>query len=303
MRVLVTGSAGRIGRAIYVRLAREMEVIGLDRAPATTVDVVGDICDPFLLRHALREIDAVVHVAGLHAPHVGHVADAEFDRINVDATATLVDIAARLGVQRFVFTSTTALYGAAGRHPTRAVWVDEELTPTPLTVYHRSKIAAEQALARSLRKAPLPITILRISRCFPEAAPHMAAYRLHRGVDARDVAEAHALALAETAPGLRRYVVSALTPFLPQDLDELLADAPAVLQRRAPALVEAFARRGWALPRSIDRVYSPQRAMDELGWKPRYGFDEVLRMLDDQSSEVLPPSRYQDMTRFSGEPR
>lgn len=303
MRVLVTGSAGRIGRAIYVRLARQAEVVGLDRIPATTVDVVGDICDPFLLRHALRDIDAVVHVAALHAPHVGHSADAEFERVNVHATATLADIAARLGVQRFVFTSTTALYGAASRHPTQAVWVDETLAPKPLSVYHRSKLAAEQALSRALRGTPLSITILRMARCFPEAATLMAAYRLHRGVDARDVAEAHALALAETAPGLRCYLVSGDTPFLPQDLDELHSDAAAVLRRRAPALVEAFARRGWPLPRSIDRVYSAQRAMHELGWKPRYGFDEVLRMLDDESSEVLPPSRYQDSTRFSGDRR
>lgn len=302
MRVLVTGSAGRIGRAVYIRLARDAEVVGLDRTPASTVDLVGDLGDPFLLRHALRDIDAVVHVAALHAPHVGHLADAEFDRINVQATAALVDIAARLGVQRFVFTSTTALYGAASRHPTRAVWVDEELAPAPLSIYHRSKLAAEQVLSQSLRNAPLPITILRMSRCFPEAAPLMAGYRLHRGVDARDVAEAHALALAETAPGLRRYLISGATPFLPQDLDELLADAPAVLRRRAPALVESFARRGWALPRSIDRVYSPQRAIDALGWKPRHGFEEVLRMLDDESSEVLPPKRHDDSRRFKPGP-
>lgn len=298
MRVLVTGSAGRIGRAVYVRLAREAEVVGLDRTPASTVDVVGDLCDPFLLRHALRNIDAVVHVAALHAPHVGHIAEAEFDRINVHATAALLDIAARLGVQRFVFTSTTALYGAASRHPTRAVWVDEELVPKPLSIYHRSKLAAEQVLSQFLRSTPLAITILRMSRCFPEAAPLMAGYRLHRGIDARDVADAHVRALAETAPGLRRYIVSGATPFLPQDLDELLADAAAVLRRRAPALVEAFARRGWNLPRSIDRVYSPQRAMDALGWKPRYGFEEVLRMLDDESSEVLPPMRHDDTGRF-----
>lgn len=298
MRVLVTGSAGRIGRAIYVRLAREAEVVGLDRTPASTVDVVGDLCDPFLLRHALRDIDAVVHVAALHAPHVGHSAEAEFDRINVQATAALVDIAVRLGVQRFVFTSTTALYGAASRHPTRAVWVDEELAPTPLSIYHRSKLAAEKVLGQSLRGAPLAMTILRMSRCFPEPAPLMASYRLHRGIDARDVAEAHALALAHTAPGLHRYIVSGATPFLPQDLAELHTDAASVLRRRAPALVEAFARRGWPLPRSIDRVYSPQRAMNALGWAPRYGFEEVLRMLDEESSEVLPPKRHDDKGRF-----
>ncbi|TDR46656.1 UDP-glucose 4-epimerase [Tahibacter aquaticus] len=290
MRVLVTGSAGRIGRAVYVRLARECEVLGLDRTPASTVDLVGDLGDQFLLRRALREVDAVVHTAALHAPHVGHTADAEFERINVHSTAALADIAVRMGIRRFVFTSTTALYGAASRHATQAVWVDEELPPQPTSIYHRSKVAAETVLAVAARNSAMSVTLLRMSRCFPEPAHLMASYRLHRGVDARDVAEAHALALRSETPGLRRFVISGATPFQTQDLAELLHDAPAVLQRRAPALVQAFAQREWRLPRSIDRVYSPALALRELGWKPRYGFEEVLRMLDEDSSEVLPPN-------------
>jgi len=105
------------------------------------------------------------------------------------------------------------------------------------------------------------------------------------------VAEAHALALLQTPPGLRRFVVSGATPFGPDDLRDLLHDAPTVLARRAPELVEAFVRRGWPLPTSIDRVYASARAMQQLGWQPRFGFDEVLKMLDDESSEVLPPQQ------------
>ena len=61
------------------------------------------------------------------------------------------------------------------------------------------------------------------------------------------------------------------------------------LRRRAPALVQAFTDRGWALPASIDRVYSPALAQRELCWLPRFGFADVLRQLDDASPEVLPP--------------
>jgi UDP-glucose 4-epimerase len=287
MRVLVTGAAGRIGRAVYVRLALDHEVVGLDRVPASTVNLLGDMGDPFLLRRALRDTDAVVHTAALHAPHVGVSADAEFERINVHATELLLDMAARQGVRRFVFTSTTALYGAASQQANRAVWVDEELAPRPVSIYHRSKLDAEVACATAARKG-MAVTALRMSRCFPEPAPLMAGYRLHRGVDARDVAEAHALALRDEKPGLRRFVISAATPFLAEDCAELRDNAPGVLARRAPQLVAAFAARGWALPRSIDRVYSPALAMQVLGWQPRYGFDEVLRQLDEQSSEVLP---------------
>lgn len=124
----------------------------------------------------------------------------------------------------------------------------------------------------------------------------MAVYRLHRGIDARDVADAHAHALLVPQPGFRMFVVSGATPFLPQDTERLQCSAPAVLEQRAAELVVAFEWRGWQLPTSIDRVYTPARAMNELGWAPRFGFIEVLHMLDEQSSEVLPPR-----TRWSAE--
>jgi nucleoside-diphosphate-sugar epimerase len=119
----------------------------------------------------------------------------------------------------------------------------------------------------------------------------MAAYRLHRGVDARDVADAHARALAVERPGFRCYVISGLTPFLRDDAAPLFDRAPEVIRSRAPRLAAAFAGRGWHLPVSIDRVCDPGLAMRELGWRPRFGFEEVLQMLDSGSSEVLPPSR------------
>ena len=290
VRVLVTGSSGRIGSAICARLGHDHDVIGLDRAPSSTTGLVGDVADISLLRRALREVDAIVHVAALHAPHVGLVPDDEFERVNVQATRALVELAAEARISRFIFTSTTALYGSASMSRSAAIWVDEGLEPRPLTIYHRTKLAAEKLLEEVSIKARMAATVMRMSRCFPEPAPLMAAYRLHRGIDARDVADAHALALESSTPGLRRFVISGATPFRPEDMDALMRDAPAVLTRRAPDLVEAFADRGWSLPGSIDRVYSPALAMQRLGWTPRFGFEEVLNMLDARSSEVLAPT-------------
>jgi UDP-glucose 4-epimerase len=291
MRVLITGAAGRIGRAICAQLHSTHQVMGLDRVPSPTTQWHGDVGDAVLLAQALRNVDAVVHTAALHAPHVGQVSDAEFDRVNVQGTATLLRLALAAGVRRIVFTSTTALYGAASTQPGTAVWVDEALVPQPRTVYHRSKLAAEALLADAAAlHGDLAVTVLRMSRCFAEPAPLMAAYRLHRGVDARDVAQAHVLALQASEPGLRCFVISGATPFVHDDLPALYADAPAVLRRRAPALVEAFHRRGWALPASIDRVCSAARAQHVLGWRPQHGFEEVLAILDRGGAEVLPVS-------------
>ena len=289
MRILVTGSSGRIGRAIYVRLSRTHTVKGLDRSPSSTSDFVGDVADQALLSKALNRMDAVIHTAALHAPHVGLWPDSEFERINVQATRLLAECARQAGVSRFIFTSTTALYGAAATQTEQAAWVNEALEPQPRTIYHASKIAAEHHLETFSRQTAIPVTVLRMSRCFPEPAPMMAVFRLHRGVDARDVADAHALAVESALPGFRKYIISGATPFHEADASELLSNAPAVLARRAPDLVLAFASRKWPLPTSIDRVYSSELANAELGWMPKYNFMEVLKMLDEQSSEVLQP--------------
>jgi UDP-glucose 4-epimerase len=241
------------------------EVAGFDRSPSSTVEYTGDIGDVDLLREALQGVDAVVHTAALHAPQVGFLSDAEFKRINVDATRGLAEMAIDAGVSQIVFTSTTALYGSASRNPQAA------------TVANENEIA---------------VTVLRMSRCFPEPAPLMAAYRLHRGIDARDVADAHALALQKKLPGFQKFVISGATPFRPGDTEELKSDAAPVLARRAPELVEAFEQRRWRLPETIDRFYSPALAMERLSWQPKYGFMEVIKMLDESSSEVLPPRRY-----------
>lgn len=291
MRVLLTGSSGRVGRAIRDALAdRGHAVVGFDRVAASGTDFVADLRDDAALRSAMKSADAVVHTAGLHAPHVGQVPDAEFEAVNVDATRRLLLHCAEFGIGRLVYTSTTALYGHAATPAATAGWVTEDTPPQPRTVYHHSKLGAEALLREAAAGGRLRVTVLRMSRCFPEAAPLMAAYRLHRGIDARDVATAHARALlpdANDAPAHRCFVVSSPTPFRPEDATALKHDAPAVIAQRAPELARAFAVRGWALPRSIDRVYASDAAQRELGWRPRFGPDEVLRQLDAGSPEVL----------------
>ncbi len=291
MKILVTGASGRVGRASCVRLSRSHEVVGLDASPTSTAHWVGDIGDAPLLERALRGVDAVVHVAALHAPHVARSSEAEFRRVNVEATRRLAELAARSGVLRFVFTSTTALYGDAATPADCAGWVTEDTVPRPRTVYHRSKLAAEAALREMAASSSMTVTILRMSRCFPEAADIMAGYRLHRGIDARDVASGHEAALSAKPGGVATYILSAATPFLPEDMLELKRDAAAVLRRRCPELIASLNARAWPLPTTIDRVYDSSRARAELAWAPRYGCDEVLRQYDAESAEVLPPRR------------
>lgn len=275
MRVIVTGAAGLIGSAVAQRLAAGHEVVGVDLLPGPHVSVMADCLDVAEWGPRVGSADAVAHAAALHAPHVGYRSDEDFRRSNVEATARLLDFAVAGGIRNFVFTSTTSLYGHALEAEGQAVWVDEQLGPRPRDIYDETKLEAERMVAAA-GISTLTCTSLRMSRCFPEPAALMATYRLHRGIDRRDVAEAHALALHRDGEPYACYVISAATPFQRDDCDELFHDAPAVIERRCPGLVERLAAQGWQMPRPIGRVYDAGLAQRELGFHARFGIDSCL---------------------------
>ncbi|MEL6486327.1 MAG: NAD(P)-dependent oxidoreductase, partial [Pseudomonadota bacterium] len=99
---------------------------------------------------------------------------------------------------------------------------------------------------------------------------------------------AHVLAIGYEGEGFERFIVSGATPFGPQDCEELAHDPRSVIARRAPDFLAAMEARGWPLPASIDRVYSSAKAGEELGWRPRWGWEEVLAQADRADLEVLP---------------
>lgn len=288
MRILVTGSAGRVGRAIYIKLMRTHDVVGIDKTPCSTADYIGDIRDSALIDGVLENIDVIVHTAALHAPHVGLVPDSEFTSINVDATEKLALAGVKAGVKHFIFTSTTALYGYASTPKSIAGWIDEEVTPQPKSIYHKSKIAAETKLEEISNLFQLPVTVLQMSRCFPEPANLMAVFRLTRGIDARDVANAHLCAVEKRLSGFHRFIISGATPFHFSDCEALYTEAGAVIKRKCPEIALAFQQRSWQLPQSLDRVYDSSSAREKLGWSPIHGFESVLEMLDTETAEVLP---------------
>lgn len=278
-RVLVTGSSGRVGTSIASRLFPDYEVIGMDVVPGAFTTVVGSIEDPAVLTRAMQDAEAVVHTAALHAPHVGAVPAARFIAVNVDATRKLLELARANGVKRFVYTSTTSVYGHALVPRGEAIWVTEDLTPLPRDIYDETKLAAESLVRREGEGGRMACSILRMSRAFPEAEHLVATYRLYRGVDLRDVAEAHALALERRQSGCDVFNISAHSPFAPDDCRQLLTDPWKVVTRYFPEAAEAYARRGWPLPTGIDRVYVTAKAEAGLGYCPRFNFADLLATL------------------------
>jgi UDP-glucose 4-epimerase len=103
---------------------------------------------------------------------------------------------------------------------------------------------------------------------------------LYRRVDIEDAVSAHLKAI-ERAPaiGFARYIISATTPFSLDDVPELGTNAPAVVRRRVPGYEAEYARRGWRIMPSIDRVYVNAKARAELGWQPRHDFRSIVERL------------------------
>jgi nucleoside-diphosphate-sugar epimerase len=276
VKVLVTGSSGHIGSAVAARIAKEACVVGLDLRPGPQTTRVGDVADAGLVADLVRQVDAIVHTAALHAPHLTTSSPAQFRRVNVDATRVLLHAAGEARVARFVLLSTTSVYGCSSRGGPPATWVDESLDPNPEDIYDRTKLAAEE-LCREAAGGAMSTVILRLARCFPEPDPLVAFYRLYRGVDRRDVADAHLQAVTVAVNGTTTVNISGATPFQPEDRATLWDDPWRVIERRAPGVQAAFERRGWRLPQRVDRVYSIDKARRVLGYQPRFGISELLR--------------------------
>jgi nucleoside-diphosphate-sugar epimerase len=295
MRVLVTGSSGHLGEAL-VRTLRVFghEILGLDVLEGPFTTRVGSITDRSCVRRCMVGVQAVFHAATLHRPHVDTHSRRGFVDTNISGTLNLLEEAVATGAESFVFTSTTSVFGDALVPPVGApaAWVTEEVTPIPKNIYGVTKAAAEDLCQLFHRNQGLRCIVLRTSRFFPEEDLDEAvrtAYAdenikvteyLYRRVDLEDVVSAHLLA-AKRAPavGFGRYIISATTPFVIDDLPELRADARLAARRRVPDYEQEYARRGWKMVPSIDRVYVNERARNQLGWQPRYDFKFLIDRL------------------------
>jgi nucleoside-diphosphate-sugar epimerase len=295
MRILITGSSGHLGEAL-VRTMRSAnhDVVGIDLIASDFTNRVGSIADRDHVRRCITGIDVVIHAATLHKPHVATHSPEQFVETNITGTLNLLEESVASKVKSFIFTSTTSVFARTIPQlpDSPAAWITEDINPIPKNIYGVTKLAAENLCDLFHHRYYLPCIVLRTSRFFPEEDDRKEvreAYSdtnikvnefLYRRVDIEDVASAHLLAI-EKAPkiGFSRYIISATTPFVRDDLAELRSNAPTVLRKRIPEFEPLYARLGWRMFPGIDRVYVNERARMELGWRPRSDFRSILQRL------------------------
>lgn len=150
--VLLTGGAGYVGAILVPKLLRkgyhvkivdwylyEKDVFNDYKDDPDLVEIKGDIRDEDLLRKELAGINTVIHLACV-SNDPSFELDRELGRsVNYDATVKLVDISKKKGVERFIYASTSSVYGIKNERQ-----VTEELPLEPLTDYSAYKALCEK---------------------------------------------------------------------------------------------------------------------------------------------------------------
>lgn len=177
--VVVTGGAGFIGSSL-VRLlldagAKVRVIDNLVNGKRENLDDIDndalslhkvDIRNTEAIRPLFEEVDIVFHLAclgvrhSIHAPHENH-------EVNATATLNLLSIARELNVGRFVYTSSSEVYGTARTVPMT------ELHPTyPMTVYGGSKLAGESYTRAFYETYNYPTVLVRPFNAFGPRSHH-----------------------------------------------------------------------------------------------------------------------------------
>jgi UDP-glucuronate 4-epimerase len=301
MRAFVTGAAGFVGSHLVERLVADgHEVVAVDaltpyydlRQKRDNVEMLANHAGCRVSELDLRTIgptaldgvDVIFHQAGQPGVRASwREGFAGYLEHNVLATQRLLEAAVAAGVPRFVFASSSSVYGEAPIFPT-----SEEMLPAPRSPYGVTKLAAEHLCGAYERASSMTTVSLRYFTVYgPRQRPDMAMFRLIRAaLEARsfvlygdgeqvrdftyvaDVVEANVLAAVCGAPaGAVINIAGGSATTLSEVIStvEDLTGSP-ILRDPQPAPPGDVRRTGGSI----------ERARDLLGWEPRVNLQEGL---------------------------
>jgi UDP-glucuronate 4-epimerase len=190
--ILVTGGAGFIGSHLAERLLREGKRLaivdnlddyyapGLKRANLDEVRARGpceflavDIRDGAKLREVFESFrpEVVVHLAARPGVRPSFLHPDAYVSVNVLGTARLLEISRSSGVRRFVFASSSSVYGGS----TQAPFTEDARTTHPLSIYAATKVSGEALAYTYAQTYPLSVICLRLFTVFgPRQRPDLA---------------------------------------------------------------------------------------------------------------------------------
>ncbi|MEJ5369150.1 MAG: GDP-mannose 4,6-dehydratase [Bryobacteraceae bacterium] len=306
-RILLTGGAGFIGSHLAEALLRRgVELLILDdlndyydpalklanleqvRRAGAYEFVQGDICDAALVESLMARFRPamVAHLAARAGVRPSLEQPALYQRVNVEGTAVLLEAARRHGVERFVFASSSSVYGAASRVP----FTEEDPVRAPISPYAASKIAGEALCHVYWHLYGIRTVCLRFFTVYgPRQRPDLAIRKFAEAIAAGrpvpvfgdgttgrdytyiDDIVAGILAAMEHPAAFEIFNLGNSSPVL---LNDMIATLERVLGRKA------VIDRQPLQPGDVPITYADiSRARRLLGWQPRTPLEEGIRRM------------------------
>ena len=308
-RVLVTGAAGFIGSHAAERLlAAGHHVFGVDNfcdfydrrwkeinlesasdryAERVTLNEL-DITDGDAIDRLVQKVRpaAILHLAAMAGVRPSIEQPAYYARVNVEGTTHLLEAARKHGVGRFVFASSSSVYGNLRRVPFR----EEDNVAEPISPYAATKRAGELICYTFHHLYELPVACLRFFTVYgPRQRPDLAIHKFTRLIDAGNpvpffgdgTTSRDYTFVDDTVSGITAaldripdygYRVYNLGGSNPVSLAELVAGIERAVGKKA------VLDRQPGQPGDVNRTYADvSLAAQELGYDPQVGLDEGLR--------------------------
>jgi UDP-glucuronate 4-epimerase len=319
MKVLVTGGAGFIGSHLCERLlqdghqvailddfndfyspARKQENLDAVRSVGRVSFYPGDICDPATVERVIREQspEAIIHLAARAGVRPSLEQPLLYERVNVHGTLLLLETARKAGVRKFVFASSSSIYGIANRVP----FSEEDHLNLPVSPYAATKLAGEKLCYTYSHLYGLQTVCLRFFTVYgPRQRPDLAIHKFTRlmldgqpipvfgdGDSGRDYTF-----VADTVQG----IIAALHYDAAYEIFNLGNSHPVTLSTLIESLetvtgLTAKIDRLPDQPGDVPITYADiSKARNLLGYQPRTSFVEGLRQFNEWYVAIRQPAR------------
>lgn len=302
--IVVTGAAGFIGSNLAEALLKSggyRRVVGIDnfdplypvrfkkenvaalRAHKRFAFYKADIRNAAAMQRifAKEKPEAVVHLAAKADTRGAVIAPREYLATNIDGTLNLLECARQYGVKKFIFASSSSVYGNNNKAP----FTEDANTDTPLSPYGASKKAGELLAYTYHHNFGLPVVCIRIFNAYgPRMRPGLVLYRW-----VEDILRGKTVELSGRGTRKRDYTyiddlvrafMLALKKNIGYEIINIGNSRPVTLNRLLAAIERATGTKAQVRSRpshhaSVELTHaSTAKAKRVLGWKPRVGITE-----------------------------
>ncbi len=301
MRILLTGGSGDLGTLLSTDLAAAGHVpVNIDMAPPKTGAgdfVKGSILDRGTLAKAVAGADMVVHIAAWHGIHEsqGTKTAEEFHDLNVTGTFNVLEAAAKAGVKKFVFISSTSV-------------------DNPGSLYGHTKILGEEMVRNYAERHGMQAIILRPRAFIPswnravyKNFSEWANWFMRGAVHVDDVKQAvlksidrltSGKPLAENAPTL---VVDGAYEYTAEDLKDWDKDGPGSTFEKHYAPYHALALAAGLDIARKPKILNIEKTREVIGYEPRYSLKSLLEELKEHGPDG-PPAPFEGKKKPPAQP-